>query len=242
MSLDRGGFGRVLTLGASWESAVRRLFQHGTPGTSDVDPDIPPDRNCAVVRRLADALRLRLRELQPDPNGSLRRDRSRRPWPATASDTLGSVWSPELRHVRPRARPERVHQGPVNPQHLLPRFCFCRRRAGLLRAGQGHHPASRRVDVEPSLPSWARSTLGGLLLVSIMSALLAVAKAENERRRNRKPTMRRGERQRKRGTTTGGETETDSYRFTSGTRSGACARHELGIQGSRSNVRLCFAG
>ena len=30
------------------------------------------------------------------------------------------------------------------------------------------------VDVEPALPSWARSTLGGLLLVSIMSALLAV--------------------------------------------------------------------
>ena len=94
---DSSGFGRVLTLGASWESAVRRLFQHGTPGTSHVDPDVPPGRNCAVVRRVASALRLRLRELQPDPNGSLRRDRSRRPWPATASDTLGSVWSPSTR-------------------------------------------------------------------------------------------------------------------------------------------------
>ena len=30
------------------------------------------------------------------------------------------------------------------------------------------------VDVEPSMPSWARSILGGLLLVSIMAALLAV--------------------------------------------------------------------
>ena len=48
--------------------------------------------------------------------------------------------------------------------------------------------------------------------------------------------MQRGERQRETEATSGGETETDSYRFTSGTRSGACARHELGIVGNNGGV------